>query len=191
MSDAMTPLPIPTSVSEQAQQFLGQALRRTEPMPALADTEGWSRVADEGNEYILERFAGLELPVSVDETSIAGVPTFVIHAHDVSAGEETPIYLDIHGGGLTIGNGEACRLMTSAGALSSGMLHWAVDYRMPPTTPTRRRWTIAWPSMSSSSRNDHRRTSSSAALRQAETWRRRSWSGQRTRDCRCRRPWYC
>jgi monoterpene epsilon-lactone hydrolase len=135
MSDAMTPLPIPTSVSEQAQHFLGQALRRTEPMPALADAAGWRRVADQGNQYILERFAGFELPVSVDETSIAGVPTFVIHAHDVSAGEETPIYLDIHGGGLTIGNGEACRLMTSAGAISTGMLHWAVDYRMPPLHP--------------------------------------------------------
>jgi acetyl esterase/lipase len=135
MSDATTPLPIPTSVSEQAQQFLSLALRRDRPMPALDDVEGWLGLAKEGNEFILERFAGFELPVAVEEASIAGVPTFILRAEDAASGQEAPIYLDIHGGGLTIGNGEACRRMTSAGAMTTGLVHWAVDYRMPPLHP--------------------------------------------------------
>jgi acetyl esterase/lipase len=130
-----TPLPIPTSVSEKAQQFLAQAFRRSEAMPALDDVEGWLQRAKEGNEFILERFAGVELPVSAEETSISGVPTFVLRADGLATGEQTPIYLDIHGGGLTLGNGEACRRMTSAGAMTTGMIHWAIDYRMPPLHP--------------------------------------------------------
>jgi monoterpene epsilon-lactone hydrolase len=135
MSEAMTPPPVPSSVSEQARQFLGQSFRRTQPMPALDDVEGWLRLAKEGNEFILERFAGFELPVLVEEATIAGVPAFILRTEDVVEGEDTPIYLDIHGGGLTIGDGEACRKMTSAGAMTTGMLHWAVDYRMPPLHP--------------------------------------------------------
>jgi acetyl esterase/lipase len=83
----------------------------------------------------VERFAGMELPVHVEDTDIAGVHTFVIRAHGVEDDPSTPIYLDIHGGALLMGGGDVCRLMGSAMALATGMIHWAVDYRMPPLHP--------------------------------------------------------
>jgi epsilon-lactone hydrolase len=129
-----TPPPVPSSVSEQAQRFLAQKTTLDSTVPALEDVEGWVRRIESTDRYIVERFSGVEFPVVVDDTEIAGVHTFIVRAQDVPA-ESTSIYLDIHGGGLTSGAGEACRLMSSAGAMTTGMIHWAVDYRMPPMHP--------------------------------------------------------
>jgi len=126
--------PIPSSVSEQAQRFLGQNPGLSGTTPAVDDVDGWLKRIDETDQYIIQRFIGIELPVAVDDTEIAGVHTYVLGAHDLPP-ESSSIYLDIHGGGLISGAGEACRLMSSAGAVTSGMTHWAVDYRMPPLHP--------------------------------------------------------
>jgi epsilon-lactone hydrolase len=126
--------PIPTSVSEQAQRFLAQGIGFGGPTPAVEDVDGWLKRIEETDQYIVQRFSGMEFPVAVEDTEIAGVHTFILRAHEVPP-ETTSIYLDIHGGGLTSGSGEACRLMCSAGAMTTGMTHWAVDYRMPPLHP--------------------------------------------------------
>jgi acetyl esterase/lipase len=53
----------------------------------------------------------------------------------VPNGADTPIFLDIHGGGLVMGGGEACVAMTVPSAMNRYMITWAVDYRMPPLHP--------------------------------------------------------
>ena len=128
--------PIPTTVSEQARRFLSTPLATSmrEDLP-LDDTDGWLRRIATTDAYLVERFGGIELPLKVEDTEIAGVHTFVMRAPDVVDAPSTPIYLDIHGGALIAGAGEACRLMGSAGAMTTGMIHWAVDYRMPPLHP--------------------------------------------------------
>jgi epsilon-lactone hydrolase len=126
--------PVPRSVSEQAQRFLAQETGAAGTTPPLDDVDGWLKRIAETDRYIVQRFAGIELPVSVKDTEIAGVHTFILRRHDVPE-DATAVYLDIHGGGLISGAGEACRLMSSAGAMASGMTHWAVDYRMPPLYP--------------------------------------------------------
>jgi acetyl esterase/lipase len=131
--------PIPASVSEQAQKFLSSPfLRRLDP-PALDDAEGWIRQVEEGDRFLLERFGSEDLAVTVDDTEIAGVHTFAIRADGVAAGptagHDSPIYLDIHGGALIMGGGDACRMMGSGTALMNRMITWAVDYRMPPRHP--------------------------------------------------------
>ncbi len=129
------PVPIPTSVSPEAQRFLGTHLDLGVEQPALDDTDGWLRFVETGNAYILERFTGIELPVITSEAEVAGVPTFFHRAEGVADSTDGPVYLDIHGGGLVIGGGEACRLMTAVTALTADMVVWAPDYRMPPLHP--------------------------------------------------------
>ncbi len=135
----MTPRPnppVPRSVSERAQRFLANPLASADRLdPALDDTEGWLRRIEESNTYILERFGGIELPLDAVDTVVAGVHTYILRAHDVADEPATPVYLDIHGGALVSGAGEAARLMSGVGALTTGMIHWAVDYRMPPLHP--------------------------------------------------------
>ena len=125
--------PVPTSVSEPARQFLANPAA-PQPVPALDDVAGWLAHVERGNAWMVERFAG-QFPVSVDDTEIAGVHTYVVVADGVSDGPETPVYLDIHGGALVIGGGEACRLLASANAVANGMVTWAPDYKMPPLHP--------------------------------------------------------
>lgn len=132
--DRSTP-PIPSSVSEQAQRFLATSVGTAGPEPALDDVEAWRQRVKEGDAYIMNLVAGMKLPVAVDDTEIAGVHTYVVRADGVPDTGSTPVYLDIHGGALIMGGGEVCRLMASAGAISTGMIHWAVDYRMPPLHP--------------------------------------------------------
>ena len=45
------------------------------------------------------------------------------------------IQLDIHGGALIAGGGEACKLMNTSAAARAGLHTWGVDYRMPPDHP--------------------------------------------------------
>jgi len=128
------PAPIPTSVSEAAQRWLAQP-RQTGDIPAHDDVDGWRRMIAQADEGICARFGGIELPVTVAETEVAGVPTFVIHGPEVTDPDALPLYLYVHGGGLIMGAGEACRLMSSAAALGAGLPTYAPDYRMPPDHP--------------------------------------------------------
>jgi len=137
MSDASErrPPPPPSSVSEQARQFLSTPLWNDTPTPSLDDVEGWLRYVRVGDEHILARFGGFEFPGSVDDRVIAGVRTFVVRGEGVPEGPSTPVFLNVHGGGLIIGGGDACRMMASAEAATNGMVTWAPDYRMPPRHP--------------------------------------------------------
>ncbi len=126
--------PLPSSVSEAARSFLSIVPPAAEDIP-LDDTEGWLERVKQTDAQILERFAGVDLPVECEDQEIAGVPTYVLHARGMVVDESTPVYLDLHGGALVFGGGQACRTMAQLGALSSGLVHWAVDYRMPPLYP--------------------------------------------------------
>jgi acetyl esterase/lipase len=127
---------VPVSISEEAQRFLATPMgREARPDPALDDVDGWLDVVKSGDAYLLERFGSIEFPVHCQDTEIAGVHAYVIRAEGVDDDPSTPIYLDIHGGALIIGGGDACRYMGSGTAMFTGMISWAVDYRMPPLHP--------------------------------------------------------
>jgi acetyl esterase/lipase len=135
VTDETTPrtFPAPQSVSAKAQEWLSMQLPAS-PYPDLDDTEAWLariKASDEG----LSMFIRSDLPVESSETEIDGVRTYVVRAPEVPDDKSTPIYLDIHGGALISGGGEACRAMAAGSAMNSGMIHWAVDYRMPPLHP--------------------------------------------------------
>jgi acetyl esterase/lipase len=128
--------PVPVSVSDRAQEYLGAVSPFGETRtPELDDVDGWVGYVAERDRYVAQRFSAFELPVDVRETTIAGVHSYVIRAHDVDDAETTPIYLDIHGGALVMGSGDVCRMMASAGSVNTGMITWAPDYRMPPHHP--------------------------------------------------------
>ena len=134
MSPRPTP-PVPTSVSEAAQRYLASSALVERVDPPLDDTDAWEHRIEGTDAYLRERFASVELPVEAEDTTIAGVHTYVLRGPGVADDPSTPVYLDIHGGALVSGGGELARHMCSAGALSTGMIHWAVDYRMPPRHP--------------------------------------------------------
>jgi acetyl esterase/lipase len=138
--DAGTRPPVPASVSEEAQRYLGaeQPFGGAQPPDDLRDTDGWLRYVEERDRVLGATLASrlpTDLPIDRSEIEIDGVHTYVLRPQDVTDDPTTPIYLDIHGGALVMGGGEVCCLMTSGSALGRRMITWAVDYRMPPRHP--------------------------------------------------------
>jgi epsilon-lactone hydrolase len=132
-------IPVPTSVSAQAQQFLGMDTFAGEGGRGTPrDAVEWKALIAEANEMIIAAL-GAQLEnarASVDATSVGGVPVFVITPEGVDARSETgPVFLDIHGGSLIMGGGTACEVMARRSADQVQLQTWSVDYRMPPDHP--------------------------------------------------------
>lgn len=130
---------VPTSVSEQAQQFLAMTSELGVDNPSLSpnDIEGWHAMIEASNNGLIAVLGPqvADLPIAVDERLIADVPVFVLTPEEPAVDPDSPIYLNIHGGGLIMGGGEACRIMALKAAESTQMTTWSVDYRMPPDHP--------------------------------------------------------
>ena len=134
------PPPVPKSVSEAAQEFLAttSAFAGAAPVPAPDDLEGWHATARLGDQLLVQMFAErLPADVALERTDfeLDGIRTHVMRPSHVPDSHETPLFLDVHGGGLYMGAGEACVAMTALAAASRAMVTWAVDYRMPPEHP--------------------------------------------------------
>jgi len=129
---------VPSSVSEQAQQFLAlDMFGGAGSGPDQGDLEGWRTMISASNQMLVAALSPQVEPLhsSVEETSVDGVPVVVVTPDGVADGADHPIYLDIHGGGLIMGGGEACRVMAQASAAQKQLPTWSVDYRMPPDHP--------------------------------------------------------
>jgi len=133
-------VPIPTSISEQAQRYLSSPAPFGDDQPPndLSDVEAWLRYIQKRDGLVAERLAQAmpsNLPVMQSEFQLDGATVYVIRPNHVPDGSDTPIYLDFHGGALILAGGELCRLMATGGALRRDLISWAVDYRMPPLHP--------------------------------------------------------
>jgi acetyl esterase/lipase len=135
---------VPTSVSAHAQaviaagqQMVVDRLNTPATSPPLDDADAWKAHIAAMDEMIVTSFAAsaADIPATHETREIAGVPVHVITPEGVDAGDDAPIYLDIHGGALVAGGGEACRFMNTSTAARAGMHTWGVDYRMPPDHP--------------------------------------------------------
>jgi monoterpene epsilon-lactone hydrolase len=131
-------IPVPTSVSEQAQQFLsmdmfGASGQRVAPR----DVAGWRTLIKETDELIVAVMGAQveNLRLSVQSRTVGGVPVFVIAPEGVNEDAAQSIFLDIHGGSLVMGGGKACEVMARRMAAQVQMQTWSIDYRMPPDHP--------------------------------------------------------
>ena len=79
--------------------------------------------------------SGMAFPMESSLEQIAGVPTYVVTPTGAPTGDDSPVFLSIHGGALIMGGGDLTRVMTEISALSAPVVHWAPDYRMPPAHP--------------------------------------------------------
>ena len=130
-------LPVPRSVSPEAQAFLGMGrFAEHMAMPPADDHDAWRAFVAVGEEamgaVVAARAARFD--ATVEEREVAGVRVYVITPKGVRD-DDPRRYLDIHGGGLTGGAGPLCRAMGIIAAERMQATTWAVDYRMPPDHP--------------------------------------------------------
>jgi acetyl esterase/lipase len=128
-------VPMPASISPQARAFLAWMAANPRPVrPDNTDPVAWRAATAAADANIVAmltpRCAGFDL--EHDRTSLNGVTTYISRPNNAP---RECVYLDIHGGGLTSGGGEAARLMGCLAAMRSGATTYSVDYRMPPDHP--------------------------------------------------------
>ncbi len=134
MTSSITPPPAPRFLSDAARAGLEVPIVRV-PNPALDDAAGWTAMVAQTDVMVAEMLAGMALPMESELQQIDGVPTYVVTPTGAPTGDDSPVFLSIHGGGLIMGGGDLTRVMTEISALSAPVVHWAPDYRMPPTHP--------------------------------------------------------
>jgi acetyl esterase/lipase len=134
-------IPVPKSLSEPAQQFLGMGIGfggdGSLGEPALTDIEGWRAWIKAGDDTLVAVMAmAPPVPAStVDTMTVGDVPVFVLTPDGVPDDPDQPTYLDIHGGALIVGSGDACVALARQNAAMARMRMWSPDYRMPPDHP--------------------------------------------------------
>lgn len=131
-------IPIPSSVSPEAQAYLARGPMPAFPYPPLHDVNAWHTLIAAIEEMSLGRLKDSgkisEVGFEVDEISVDGVTVFIVTPPDVGP-EDTRVYLEPHGGAFYIGRGELCRAVGIMTATQVRMRVWAVDYRMSPDHP--------------------------------------------------------
>jgi acetyl esterase/lipase len=135
-------IPHPTSVSPEAHATIarlvgadGVPLHALHDMPGPDDLDGWMSVkaaADVQYAAAVQRLAG-SLRSSV-ETIQTGTATVHVATPEIPVSPECA-YLDLHGGALVFGGGEACRAGAQMQADHHQVRCYGVDYRIPPEHP--------------------------------------------------------
>ena len=129
-------IPVPTSVSAEAQAVLAMPPMEQPESPSADDPNAWRALIAARDESLSAMMAGrtANAPVTTEELRIDGVRVYEIVPVDL-AGDDRRVYLEIHGGAFVFGGGELCRAMGMCAAVRIGARVFAVDYRMPPDHP--------------------------------------------------------
>jgi monoterpene epsilon-lactone hydrolase len=129
-------IPVPASLSPQAQAIVSMGPVGSSPYPALDDTEAWRSRAAESDALIVQMVGdrASQAAADVEEIDLDGVRVYVVTPDDFPS-DDGRVVLDIHGGAFVTGGGESCRIMGLHAVGLSRVRTWAVDYRMPPDHP--------------------------------------------------------
>ncbi|MBL7487237.1 alpha/beta hydrolase [Frankia sp. AgB1.9] len=128
-------IPVPGSVSAQAQAVLAMGPMDLPGYPPLEDIAAWRAMIAARDAAIRPHLAARasRIVAEVEDINVDGVGVFVITPR--GAPDDGRVFLDLHGGGLIMGGGDCCRAMGISTADRVHARTWAVDYRMPPDYP--------------------------------------------------------
>lgn len=127
-------IPVPVSVSPEARAVLAMPRPEPTPFPALEDVAGWKALIAAGNGGLAAMAASwpVDPALTVEQADVDGVTVYVATP---PGARDDHVYLDFHGGGMTVGGGPVCGPMSTRTATRVAARVWAVDYRMPPEHP--------------------------------------------------------
>lgn len=125
-------IPVPKSLSPQAQGFLAGMIARVTQQQGMPDP------VTEGAELAVQMLGPAAAAFTGEfETTELGNGALLYRAAPASAtGRLSEVaYFDIHGGGFVAGGGEMCRMLAKIRAADYGAQVFAIDYRLAPAHP--------------------------------------------------------
>lgn len=129
-------IPIPSSISPQAQAIMAAESFAAAPYPSPDDPDAWREYVATMDAAILPMVSSpaAQVKADVEELRIGKTPVYVITPENRLV-DERFVWLDVHGGAFVMGGGELCKIIGMGAAARYGSKVWAVDYRMPPDHP--------------------------------------------------------
>jgi epsilon-lactone hydrolase len=122
-------VPVPQTVSPQAQQSLARPVSDANPNISLQQrrigTDTWQARAGKEFEQVY--------PVNVARSTIAGVPVLIITPLSVPAEKQDRVLINIHGGGFHVDSGSLTETVPIANLTQTKVI--AVLYRLAPEHP--------------------------------------------------------
>ena len=132
-------IPLPTKISAEARAnlIMMSAPRPLPSYPAATDSDAWRKYIAMQAEMMKQMMASrIKAPSDATETiPLGNFNLYSAKPAKLAPNRERRAYLDIHGGALVFGGGEACKLMAATSAERWGVKLFSVDYRMPPDHP--------------------------------------------------------
>jgi acetyl esterase/lipase len=124
-------IPVPTTISEQAQAFLAGAAQRIAALGGKPPSGGVVAAADAALAVLRPRVAGFKGEVRTIDIG-NGASLYHIIPEGLSGRRTEVAYVDIHGGGFVAGGGEMCRILAQLRAMDFEVEVWSIDYRLAP-----------------------------------------------------------
>lgn len=142
MQDKLTPLrvpaqtiPVPTSISPQAQAFLSNAAERIAISSVASQApRDQNQAADAALQMLRPAAAGFTGKMATIDLA-HGARLYRVTPDGRTGRRAEVAYFDIHGGGFTSGGGEMCQVLAKLRAMDYGVEVFAVDYRLAPEHP--------------------------------------------------------
>jgi acetyl esterase/lipase len=130
-------IPVPGSISPQAQAALAMDRPPQAPFPPIGDRAGWHARIEMMNTAMADMMRGplTALPVTLETRTMAGVTVYVTEPETIPAENRDKALLYFHGGGLVLLGGECTSLFARMEAFANRCRTYAVDYRNPPDHP--------------------------------------------------------
>jgi monoterpene epsilon-lactone hydrolase len=125
----------PASISPEARSSLVIDPMADAEMPSASDPVVWKGITDLVNQSLVDQFGDIAVEGRFDRQEVDGVTVYTAVPASLDGGKVGRIFLDIHGGALIFGAGEACAAFTRQTLARINMTTWGVDYRMPPEYP--------------------------------------------------------
>jgi epsilon-lactone hydrolase len=131
-------IPVPTSISPQAQAFLSHAPPvSSSAMPGPDDFEAWERNAAQADAAVIEitKMGAARWPYTTVTHQLANALLYEIVPESLDSANERRAILYMHGGGFFMGGGEAAIIAAASCAGQSCCRVFSLDYRMAPRHP--------------------------------------------------------
>ena len=135
-------VPLPVGISEQARAMLQQLYESVVVAgltPDPADHSAWRAFVENANAEILKNspmYSVAKRPgISCETVQISGVTVHIACPADLPPNRAGKVYLEMHGGGLVLLEGEGARRGALREAERLAIRTVSIDYRVPPDFP--------------------------------------------------------
>lgn len=133
---------VPRSISAEARAALARLVDETgvpanarHDIPAPDDVAGWMALKAAADAHYAAAVKGLAGTLRAAAETIAVEQTTIHLATPPAPFDQRGALIDLHGGALVVGGGEACRIGACRQADQHAVRCYGVDYRMPPEHP--------------------------------------------------------